>query len=95
MAEEAFQQWLRRKREQLRMEKKLKQQQKKLDNQASYAKTRIQCEEAYREWCKRKNEEANARRATSGGSSSIRSQSLERSWIQEKTRKLYTAYISK
>ena len=47
MAEAAFQQWLKRKREQLRAEKKLKFEQRKLDQHSSYARTRVQCEEAY------------------------------------------------
>lgn len=50
LAEEAFQQWLRRKRDQLRMEKRMRQQQRKLDHQANYARTRTQCEEAYKEY---------------------------------------------
>lgn len=91
-AEEAFQVWLSRKRDQLRLEKKLRGERRRLEDQSRYARTKNECEVAYREWCRRKREEV---RTTSRSSGAVpRSQSLERPWMQEKTRKLYSAYLN-
>ncbi|XP_071525173.1 uncharacterized protein [Panulirus ornatus] len=91
-AEEAFQAWLARKREQLKLEKKLRGERRRLEDQSRYARTKAECEVAYKEWCRRKRDEV---RTTSRGTGGVpRSQSLERPWVQEKTRKLYTAYLN-
>ncbi|XP_063866462.1 titin homolog isoform X2 [Scylla paramamosain] len=91
-AEEAFQVWLSRKRDQLRLEKKLRGERRRLEDQSRYARTKNECEVAYKEWCRRKREEV--RTTTRSGGAVPRSQSLERPWMQEKTRKLYSAYLN-
>ncbi|KAK8749101.1 hypothetical protein OTU49_015675 [Cherax quadricarinatus] len=91
-AEEAFQAWLSRKREQLRLEKKMRGERRRLEDQTRYARSKAECETAYKEWCRRKREEVRTTVRVGGGVP--RSQSLERPWAQEKTRKLYTAYLS-
>ncbi|MPC48269.1 uncharacterized protein LOC123500136 [Portunus trituberculatus] len=91
-AEEAFQIWLSRKKDQLRLEKKLRGERRRLEDQSRYARTKNECELAYKEWCRRKREEV---RTTTRSSGAVpRSQSLERPWMQEKTRKLYSAYLN-
>ncbi|XP_064077108.1 serine/arginine repetitive matrix protein 1-like isoform X2 [Macrobrachium nipponense] len=90
-AEEAFQAWLARKREQLRLEKKLRGERRRLEDQSSYARTKAECEVAYKEWCRRKRDEVRTMRPNGVVP---RSQSLERPWVQEKTRKLYSAYMN-
>ncbi|XP_042224943.1 coiled-coil domain-containing protein 181-like isoform X2 [Homarus americanus] len=91
-AEDAFQAWLSRKREQLRLEKKLRGERRRLEDQSRYARSKTECELAYKEWCRRKREEV--RTTTRSGAGVPRSQSLERPWAQEKTRKLYSAYLN-
>ncbi|XP_047494367.1 coiled-coil domain-containing protein 181-like [Penaeus chinensis] len=91
-AEEAFQAWLSRKREQLRLEKKMRGERRRLEDQSRYARTKAECEVAYKEWCRRKRDEV--RTSVRVGVGVPRSQSLERPWVQEKTRKLYSAYLS-
>ncbi|XP_068209927.1 nucleolar and coiled-body phosphoprotein 1-like isoform X2 [Palaemon carinicauda] len=90
-AEEAFQAWLARKREQLRLEKRLRGDRRRLEDQSRYARTKAECEVAYKEWCRRKRDEVRTMRP---GGVVPRSQSLERPWVQEKTRKLYSAYMN-
>lgn len=48
-AEEAFQAWLSRKREQLRLEKKMRGERRRLEDQSRYARTKAECEVAYKE----------------------------------------------
>lgn len=48
-AEEAFQVWLSRKRDQLRLEKKLRGERRRLEDQSRYARTKSECEVAYKE----------------------------------------------
>ncbi|KAK4322980.1 hypothetical protein Pmani_006304 [Petrolisthes manimaculis] len=91
-AEEAFQAWLSRKREQLKLEKRLRGERRRLEDQNRYARSKAECDSAYREWCRRKRDEVRITARSGGGVP--RSQSLERPWVQEKTRKLYSAYLN-
>nr|XP_045588731.1 serine/arginine repetitive matrix protein 1-like isoform X2 [Procambarus clarkii] len=91
-AEEAFQAWLSKKRQELRLEKRMRGERRRLEDQTRYARSKTECEVAYKEWCRRKREEV--RTTARAGAGVPRSQSLERPWAQEKTRKLYSAYLS-
>ena len=49
LAEQAFQAWLRRKRDQLKLEKRMRSHHRRLDHQAHLARTRAECDDAYKE----------------------------------------------